>query len=298
MRVLALALLWACGDKGGAEGEEEQSYLGPLPEDQGSELDAEAISAGITSAVELSGGQSSGVLLDLYQGLLGETDAACPQWYSQDGIDYWYDSCTAESGTTFEGYGYFVEYEEIDGGDGNIWTGRALYAVATITSPEGEKLSLSGEAGLLDGDNAGLGAELSWSWASGDFHSTYAATSDSWLADEEAPQTTWYTMVQASTGGRAALADGLVPLEGDFSAVWFEEVFLYESELGSPCPIEPSGQVSLLRADGGWVDVVLDGAPYGEALADPTACDGCGAAWDRGQRVGDVCLDWGLFLDR
>ena len=90
---------------------------------------------------------------------------------------------------------------------------------------------------------------------------------------------------------------GLSGLGGDLDTVVFDAVTIFDESLGSTCPTEPGGVVSVRDVSGDWYDVVFDGpTEYGDE-SDPDLCDGCGAAYYRGEYLGQVCSDFTGMLD-
>ncbi len=165
-----------------------------------------------------------------------------------------------------------------------------------MTTPEGYVFEAAGGAYVLWGVTDD-GADAFYTVVQDGFAYDGPAAQGTWLGDGVSPEIVSYGLRYPSVDGRAVYVSGRVLVDdGPVEAVVFEELFMYSAELGSPCPSEPAGMVSVLDGEGAWFDILFDGGQWGEAV-DADACDGCGGAWYQGSYLGEVCADFGVLLD-
>lgn len=314
MRTLHLALtaalgLVACGGQdpatGGGAGastdddstdwepdDRDDPYIDPDPGDQDAAFDADAVAQVIEDALWTAREVHGQPVIDAYAEVLADIDPDCPAWGNQDGLLYWQDSCTAESGTAFEGYGYVTDYTDYADGD-IIWNGLGVSAVATVLRPDGAAFTGAGSALQLVGLNS-AGADVYYSYVDEGFTYDGPAAAGTWLLDGVSPALQAYGFHYPS-GGKLLYVTGRVQVdEGPVRAVVFDNLLLLDEQLG-PCPTEPSGGLSVLGEDG-WYDLTFDGPTFDEAEGfDASLCDGCGTAWHKGQRIGEACVNFSVM---
>ena len=73
-----------------------------------------------------------------------------------------------------------------------------------------------------------------------------------------------------------------------------EDLLLYDEPMGSDCPIEPAGSMSIRLASGEWLDLSFDG-PRWDGPTEPSVCDGCGEIWSKEVPLGELCLDFSVM---
>ncbi len=274
----------------------EGDYLDDTVDEEVPELDAAALTTAgnlaLAEAVSVNGGPA----VAAYFEALGDSDAACPVWNVSDGTPFWFDSCTTDSGAYFDGYGYHYEYVgESDGS--NTWTGFAINTLATITTADGHVFEGAGAAGYLTGVDAG-GNDVWYSYVQPGFSYDGAAAEGTWLDDGLDPNMTWYALRVPASGGVAATLNGSAKVsDGPLAALVFNDILLLDELLGSSCPEEPHGSLSVLDNDGHWIDVYFDGPEWEGPETPPELCDGCGAAWYRGTFLGEACFDFSPLAD-
>jgi hypothetical protein len=254
-------------------------------------LDAGTLEASVSDALAVAWTLQADPILVGYQTVMAHAEPGCPDYYSNEGNVYWYDQCTTSDGTRFDGYGFAQVYEAYAAEDGNVYDGFGLYGVSRVTTPDGRRFVSGGSATSLRAANADT---TSWqSVIQGTFAWDGADAAGSWMDGELAPDLTLVAVgANANVLGRAVAIEGSVGgLDGPVNAVLFDGFLIYTAAWGSACAIEPGGVVSLRGEDGGWYDVLFDGPAEWGGTADAAACDGCGEAWFRGERVGSVCLD-------
>ncbi len=298
--LLSLISLLACGDAGPGDtgtaatgdGSTWDGSTGPYTgaDDGGADttVDTQAIGDALTELAVSLPAWHAGPVLDSYRSLMAGTDETCPAWYVSDGNDYWYDACTSSSGTSFDGYALIVDYDGYEDADGTLYDGSQFYGYATITDADGARFQSRGSAGLLSATTTD-GTLVAYSYMDSGF--SWSGADDGWLATTVEPalsiQGAWYP----DQGAGAMAIDGVVRgLSGDVSAVVFDQLLVYADSLGG-CPAEAGTAMSILDAEGQWIDVLFD--------ADPDVagtCDGCGDAWVGSTAVGRVCADLSPLL--
>lgn len=259
------------------------------------EAGAEALSDTLAALFTFTGAPVPAAWQDFFEG----ADRDCPTWYSDEGTDYWFDTCTARSGTSFDGYGIYYDFDGSVYDDGNAWLGAGVYAFATLTDPQGAVLSLSGTAVAVA--DVGIKNSQWYSAVDGSFSLEGSGAEGTWLTDGLEPGLTLLALQSRETGAHALQIVGSVSaLQGPLETVAFKDVLVADASAGNPCPEEPAGSLSLRDADGAWIDVIFDlsyDEQSGFTLTDPAACDGCGRTWYRGESLGATCLDWAALLE-
>jgi hypothetical protein len=295
-----LLLLAACGsgstslDTATSSDPDTAPYLGEVEGSEAPTIDNDALGEGLDLVIASLLHVKVDPVLAVYDDLMATADDSCPNWYDDDGITYWYDSCTSDAGTTFEGYAYLYDYVDYLS-DGTVWNGRALYGAATIVDGDGNTFEAKGQATAISGPNSD--GNESWWTAVDSFTWDGAGAEGTWLADGLAPGLSWYAVYVASSEGRVLQISGSLSGTAGIDAVALDEVMLANTGMGSTCPEEPSGSIAVLDGEGNWIDIVFDG-PTWETWAEPAAdCDGCGQAWFQGQDLGLVCADFSPLTD-
>lgn len=279
--------------------EEDGGYLADVEDRPLPALDGPSVSATIEDLLPALLQMHAGEIQDVYEELLTGASPGCPTWNtSPEGLPYWFDSCTSDGGSSFDGYAYDVDV--VDRPDGDVvWSGWQFYGLTTIETPDGRRFESTGAAGLLTGTQAD-GAQVSYSYMDEGFRYTGDAHGAAWLSTEGSPQVAAYAVHQPSTGGRLVALEARVALtEGDFQAAVFEDIQLGDSEIGAPCTREPAGLVSLRTLEGTWLTLYFEGPPverWGDGIEDPDSCDGCASVWTSGTRLGEVCVDTSSLL--
>lgn len=263
------------------------------------ELDAAELEVAIESAVALALTLNAGPVFPAYDAAMAGAEEACPAYYSAEGSRYWYDSCTASSGAIYSGYSFYQLYDDFDAGDGSLYDGQAVYGVAQIVTPDGYTYEAGGSAQNLVA--SGLGYTYFSSVIAGSFSWNGPEAAGTWLETGVSPDITMLGYTAPGYGNYMLLDGGLSGLGGlDASlldTVVFDSVLLFSAALGSSCPTEPGGVVSVRDDSGNWYDVVFDGPTESGEVSDPDLCDGCGSAWFRGEPLGEVCADFSRLLD-
>lgn len=259
--------------------------------------DAAMVEAALQQTIDLALQLHAGPVMDAYLQVIDGADARCPEWYEQDGNVFWYDLCTSDQGTLFDGYGFFYEYDRVDlDGSGVLWSGESLYGVATITTPAGQTFHAGGGLQVLTGQGIDPESHAAVSDIAGGFLWSGAEGADDWLADGLVPDIYLYSIDYPSYDGRGVYVDGGVSgMPGEATAALFTEALLFSESLGSVCALEPTGTAQIRDADGDWWMIAFD-TPQ-EGGMDPTLCDGCGTVSLAGQEVGTACADFSPWLD-
>lgn len=231
-------------------------------------------------------------------------DSDCP-YYLVDasgetyyGYDYWSDSCTADSGGAFSGYGYSYDYEPYL--SGTTWYHDYAYAnvFGTITDRLGESLELAGSFYHYSYSSTDTpDAQHGYAYLIGDARWNSGDAEGSWLDQEYSLDMTyswnWYDSSQSFTLDLDGSVSGL---SGGVNSALVEDFFLYSEGLGSECTLEPAGRMSVRDAEGEWYHVEFQGPAWWGAPVFPPDCDGCGQVYYRGEHIGDACPDLSVLF--
>lgn len=281
-----------------AELQVDVPYLVDDEETDSTSFETEAVEDAVQDALQVFLDLDAGPIIGAYQDLMDHAESGCPSWYtSEDGIPYWYDSCTTGEGASFEGYAYELDYDGVV--DGNItWYGPAVGAVGAIIGPDGTTFEMNGTAIDWTGEIGDNEAYVQYSAMDGEF--SYSGQLGGWLSNGLAPQFVRYIYDLYPSNARGIQVDGSVTgLDGSIDTVAFEGVYLLEEATTmSDCELEPSGVISVRTSDGDWFDLIFDVYVEGEVLvASEGQCDGCAAAWNGSQYLGEACADFSVWLD-
>jgi len=240
-----------------------------------------------------------------YESLLDDGDARCPCWYEQDGNTFWYADCEADSGATFDGYGFYNLYEDdmTVFGDGRAWDLVQVSGAATMRDAAGHTFHLGGD--LYQGTGAGVGNDTSVSWVSGVIGSLAwdgESADDTWLDAGVTPSLFAYGISYPQGPLDAAnyvMLDGTVGNMSDAAtAVEFSEFSVIDELFGNPCEQEAIGAIAVRDVDGVWWDVMFDVETNDQGGWDLVGeCDGCGAVFKGTELVGEACVDVSTLLD-
>ena len=297
-----LALCAACGVPGEDTGFEPSPYI--YEDDQLSppDIDLDAVATSIEQAAATVRSLNALPVWDAYLAAVATADAYCPAEYTGPDATYWFDQCTDDAGTTYEGYGYVIAYDDQPQGQ-YIASARALFSVASIDTGEGERFEAGGSVVWLEGDATGeLYHRLFQSQVNGTFTWTGPEADGTWMQSALVPDlqmtAAWVPDNGAGQTAQVIYVEGaLAGMEGAHSAMSFEGVRLATQSLGSQCALEPSGVISVRTDDGSWVDVLFDGPTDENPSVVPGSCDGCGVATWRGEVIGEACADFSGLLD-
>jgi len=272
-----------------------------LPDDTEVDLpsfNAEAVGEALGPALAQARSISAVPVVQSYFEATAGMDSDCPGWLNFDGTEYWYDYCTAGDGTVFDGYGAHVIFDGYALGDGNLWDGYQISSLGTVITPAGDIFEAAGGAYVLwtETNDGGFAYQ---SYLDDGFAYDGPAAQGSWMTTGISPSLSSYILsypIGGWSGNAVVLSGQILVDDGSISAVVFEDFFLYSELLGSPCPEEPDGLISVLDSSGNWIDLLFDGGQWGEEV-DAAVCDGCGAAWYQGNLLGEVCADFSSVLD-
>ncbi len=296
-----LTLLLACGGEksdstaSGADPVESAPYILPAEEVTAPPFDAAAVTAELEAAAARFVSFDASPLIEGYQALLAAgDDGDCPTYGVINDTVYWADACTSETGTRFDGYGYFVDYNGMSDGNGTTYQGAALYGVATIEDADGQRLVAAGGAAQVEGDSGET--HVAMMQIDDGFALQGALAAGTWLADSESPELVLNGAEVPSLGVRYLVVRGRLVGEA-FDAVIFDDLMGVSGAVEGACTTEPAGAASLLDGEGRWLDILFDGTTLEGTGGDPDRCDGCGGVWFAGQYLGEVCPDLGVPTD-
>ena len=288
---MSLFLLAGCGGKDTAEeGPEGTAEAPPYIADEDTtdvpDVRPKDLSSAIEEAIAAMMELRSAPLVAAYSSAVAGGDEECPTW--AQGSEYWFDSCTSEDGTRFEGVGALTEYEDFTQGD-YTYSGSQLYTVGSIVTPEGHTFKGSGGSADLWGTSTG-GELIQYVSFEGDFSWDGPGAAGTWLESGHSP---WLTMwaTTAPSGWRTLVVDGTLTGITEASAVVFHEVTVMSGDFGDTCVPEPSGAISIRDLEGNWLELEFDGTGGEDWPPPEAACDGCAQGWYRGIDVGQICPD-------
>ena len=301
MRTLSLFLLVAgCSETGSVLVDNPSPYIYDAEDQPHANLDISELAVTIQAALDLIGDLSAEPILAAYDEVMQFQDGYCPAYYATDDGTYWYDNCSVE-GSSYAGYAFTEDYDQIDDGYGNLITGRSLFGGATITTPTGDRFNASGGAGVFFTEVPADGLTAVTQVINGTFEWTGASGNGTWLQTDVRPDlemASYLTEPNELLGaGKGLYITGAITnVTQTGSVVSFTDYWQTNEGLGATCEAEPHGTVSVRAEDGSWYDVVFDGDWDGSPV-DPDACDSCGRAFFRGDRIGEVCVDFSEGLN-
>jgi len=219
------------------------------------------------------------------QAMFGST-SQCPYVYASPQGSYWYDSCTADDGTRFDGYvfaysGTAVPDPYNPGMLDDYWY---AYGGATVVDADQHQLELAGNAvayKVYSDDFAYYLTQIN-----GTFSWNGPQAKGTWLEDGLDPDLTLTTQVVPSIGAASVLLDGgFGGLSGGW-AVAYDHNAVADASIGGLCPDELSGTVGVRAPDGTWYDIQFQGWDGLDPSYDASACDGCGDVYYQGESIG------------
>ncbi len=223
-------------------------------------------------------------VMDLYETFFSQASDHCPRWFTNNDGTFWSDSCTANSGVTFQGVGFIDNFTDRIDPDGNTLSGSSIYCEGTITGADGRQLNCSGTVQYVNGVNPD-GAPFITTYI--DPYSTLingVLTSypkhNEFSINTEQFSYTYYNSV-------LYLEDGIVTFDGNGL-----------SSVGE-CTIEPNGiqSIQLNTADNEeWVFLQWHG-PQDDQIFNVEDCDGCADVYYKGSYLGQVCADFTSWND-
>ena len=236
-------------------------------------------------------------ILSQYSMVMAQADSYCPQAYTVDGNSFWYGACTSTTGMSYDGYLFYNTYEEYDFfGDGGAWNVELLSGSTQMIDGEGRLIHWGGSAYLADGISVD-GYPVFFSSVTGSFMDDGAV--EPWLQEGQSHTLMMYgASFSEVLPINAFLVSGRMAWSGSGSgavtAIEFGDTVTYASQIGYPCPAEPSGTLAVRDAHGRWVDIEFDVSSDWQLTGE---CDGCGVASFNGDVIGQVCVDISPLLD-
>lgn len=258
--------------------EEDTAYLGDLPTVENPNLeDIETIlQLGIDQIRETRVGR----LLDVYDEMLEHSDAICPRWFTNTDGMYWADTCTSESGVSFQGFATGMTRNDVTPDDyGNMFTGRQIHCEGTLSQGDTNMLCVGGINELVGMDANGHDVFYSYSrhyvLTEGDTV-THFPDAEMWAVKAPTYKALFQNGVQIVREGETVL--GAVE-------------FGHQTMSNVDCLKEPNG-TQHIQVNGQWIYVEW----HGDYLDQPDSCDGCGSAYAHGSAIGSVCADYSSWL--
>jgi hypothetical protein len=230
-----------------------------------------------------------------YNAAMTGEDSRCPYYYATADGTYWYDACTSDAGTEFNGYAfaYSVQAAPDPYAPGGLMDYWQVFGAATVLDNAGGLMELGGVAYVSH--TYGAGYETHTSVVQGTFQWDGPEAAGTWMDSDVDPDFAMYSYTVDNLQGALMFVDGgLGGLPGGW-AVAFDENQILSASLGSSCGTEISGSIGVRTPEGVWVDVLFDGDTENPVPA--AACDGCGEAYVQGTHVGQVCTDATVLLD-
>jgi hypothetical protein len=290
---LPLLLVLGCGedDKSTTDSGQDESlpYLTEASDEGAPEIVPKNVSAAVESAISEIMAIRTSPLMDAYRSAESGAGPSCPTWAENDDTAYWVDTCTSEDGTTFNGIGALVEYDDFSNGS-ITYSGSQLYLVGSMQTPGGNLLEGSGSAVDLAGVGA-AGELIQYIYLDGEFSWDGPGSARTWLKTDLSPRLELWATTELE-GWRTISLSGTLEGADGATAVVFHDLQVYSgAAVSGDCTPEPSGAVSVLDKDGNWISLEFDGSASGEWPPQAAACDGCAQGWFQGLHVGEVCPD-------
>lgn len=256
-----------------------------------------AISEGLAALVMLDPMD----LHNSYESFRAASDENCP-YYDEDYYEtyettYWGDTCTTAAGAAFDGYGYSYEFDDYVSGDYTYPEYRYFYGTARMTDLDGNTWEGSGYSSYYQYRYQFDPESVHSNWSSyGSFDRTGSFDEENWVDNGFSYEIYRYLSYYGAYPGAVLTLDasisGLDTIAGTLN---IDDFWMYSETLGSPCPEEPYGTISVRSDEGDWFDATFDGPPYWGGANFPEACDGCGDLYFQGVEMGTVCPDFSLL---
>ena len=278
--------------------DEPTEYIYDEEDPPKSDVDLGQLGDALQGAIDQLLDLNAGPVLAAYSYVADGQTATCPRVYEMDGNVYWFDQCTTEDGTSFSGYGFYYDYYDIP--VGGEWVGdyELLSGANQVITADGDTLDVAGTATMVASVHNTQPALLWQSNVQGSFRWDGPGSDGTWLATGAAPDMGITVYERTDNGGRAVIVDGGVSgLDGEATAIVFDNVNVINANLGSACPREASGTISVRTTTGDWIDLIFDGPTFETLPGDTTKCDGEGRAFYRGEQLGDVSADFSGLLE-
>jgi len=281
------------------EGDDPSEYIYDAEDEDGPLLSVGEIEESIREVLEVVTWTNPMELSDLYDELrLNSGDDDCPYYYKDSdgenyyGTDYWSDTCTSDSGSTFSGYGQSYNYVPYISGS-YIYDDQAyITSYGSITDRLGASLDLSGSFYHYSYGYTTSDTRYGYAYLIGDARWSAEDAEGSWLADEYSLDLTYsWGYYPSYPGYYIDLSGSVSGLTGATNSALFDSFYLSSASIGSDCEIEPAGVVSVRDAEGEWYHVEFQGPAWNGAPVFGPDCDGCGEAYYRGEPMGSVCPD-------
>ena len=282
---------------------DDEPYLYEDEDDEDRQLTLGTLEAGIADALDAIFSIDPADFHDTYEAMAASGDGDCPYYYEEYmtayGQYYWRDSCTADEGITFSGYGISYANRDYQDGDYDYAINAYYSGAARLTDDGGQRLDASGYSRYYEytyvpdartAFYSRIWGEYTWEGDGGRTWLSSGVTMDLYLYGIRYP-------AYEPAGHYTTLDGSLSGIDGAVTAVNMDSVFIYSESMSSACPDEPSGTISLRDADGDWYDVEFQGPQYWGGEAFPGDCDGCGDAFFRGEPLGAVCPDFSHLKD-
>lgn len=223
-------------------------------------------------------------MFEVYDAIMSFADEHCPAVSSDpDGGSLWDTRCTASSGAEYSGFVSVYRGTQA----GTYY--QNMRGEATVTLPDGVVFVAAGDAHTAAAED---GSRYQ-TQVNGLFHWSGPVSEGAILADGWETSLAWekfytsqHTLARVEVDGNVALP------EGDITAVAFEDV-VFVTDAGSPCTLEPAGEIAMRDASGAWHSILFDvtAEADGSSSVVEGQCDGCGTVWEDGEALGQVCID-------
>ena len=254
-----------------------------------------AISEGLAAIVALD----PMALHTSYESFRAFSDDDCPyydeDYYETYGTTYWGDACTTAAGAVFDGYVYSQDLDE-------YWDGyylypeyRYFYGTARIIDPEGNTWEGSGYSSYYQFYSTPTNIYSYWS-SYGTFERMGSFDEQNWMDEGFSYELYNYVYYSESYPGAELSINGNISgLDTIAGTLNIDDFYIYSETLGSPCPEEAFGTISVRSDEGDWFEATFDGPPYWGGASFPGECDGCADLYHEGDIVGTVCPDFSLL---
>jgi hypothetical protein len=234
-----------------------------------------------------------------YESFRALSDDDCPyydeDYYETYSTTYWGDACTTAAGAVFDGFVYSQDYDGYFDGYYVYPEYRYLYGTARIIDTEGNTWEGAGYSTYYQFYATPSNTYSYWS-SYGSFERTGDFDDQNWMDEGFSYELYNYIYYDNNSPGAEMSLDGNISgLNTIAGTLNIDNFYIYSETLGSPCPEEAFGTISVRSDEGDWFEATFDGPAYWGGASFPGECDGCADLYFEGAVVGTVCPDFSLL---
>jgi len=286
----------------------DEEYVHDAPEPQ-VEFDLEQIKWAMEESIRIVRWVDPAKVHNSYEAVEADGNDDCPnydeEYFEDNEVYHWRDSCAVSSGGSFSGYAYSYDYGDHWNENETIhYDGRAYFrGSARVIDGRGNTFVGAGNSSYWERSSVWTDDMTFYQNMSGNFRFDSPNYYGTWLGEDLNVSIYHYSDKYVDDGDHYGGAYSVYwnasvsGLTGELSAVRLNNIYMYSENLGSMCGIEPSGSIAVRDYAGNWYEAEFDGPKYYGAGTFPPDCDSCGRVYWRGELLGTVCPDFGLLVD-